>query len=83
MVLCTVSELTQYVEDAGWRIEYLKNRRFQSLRTIALWKENLDRVYGDRQPPGQLGSLRSLVDTALRSPIKWCQSFPLIDIVAD
>ncbi|MGK7876621.1 MAG: hypothetical protein AB4426_26005 [Xenococcaceae cyanobacterium] len=45
-------------------------------------RNNLDRAYGDREPPGQLAILRSLVDTALRSPVKWCQSFPLIDIVA-
>jgi cyclopropane fatty-acyl-phospholipid synthase-like methyltransferase len=83
MVLCTVSELTQYVERAGWKIQFMQDRRFQSLRTIALWKQNFDRVYGDRQPPGQLGWLRSLVDAALQSPVSWCQSFPLIDIVAD
>ncbi|MDB9518585.1 class I SAM-dependent methyltransferase [Roseofilum reptotaenium CS-1145] len=83
MELCTVSELTQYLEQAGWQINYIKNKRFQSLRTIALWKENLDRVYGDRQPPGQLAILRALVDAALRDPVGWCQSFPLIDIVAE
>ena len=83
MVLCTVSELKQYVEEAGWEIKFMQNRRFQSLRTFILWKQNLNRVYGDSQPPGQLGILRTHVDTALKSPIAWCQSFPLIDIVAE
>jgi cyclopropane fatty-acyl-phospholipid synthase-like methyltransferase len=83
IVLCTVSELVRDVEEAGWKIKFKQNRRFESLRTIILWKQNLDRAYGNRQPPGQLSSLRSLVDAALPSPIKWCQSFPLIDIVAD
>lgn len=81
--LCTVSELVRDVEDAGWKIQSIQNRRFYSLRTIALWQQNLDRVYGDREPPGQLGVLRSLVNAALPSPVTWCQSFPLIDIVAD
>jgi cyclopropane fatty-acyl-phospholipid synthase-like methyltransferase len=83
MELCTVSELKQDVEQAGWQIELMQNRRFQSLRTFVLWKENFDRVYGDNQPPGQLGILRRMVETALRDPVGWCQSFPLIDIVAD
>lgn len=83
MVLCTVSELVRDVESAGWKIKFMQDRRFQSLRTIALWKQNFNRVYGERQPPGQLGILRSLVDTALKSPLRWCQSFPLIDIVAE
>ena len=83
MVLCKVSELVRAVEVAGWKIQSIQDRRFYSLRTIALWKQNLDRVYGNCQPPGQLGSLRSLVDIALRSPISWSLSFPLIDIVAD
>lgn len=83
MVLCTVSELVRNVKEAGWKIEVMQNRRFYSLRTISLWKQNFDRAYGDRQPPGQLAILRSLVDTALRDPVGWCQSFPLIDIVAD
>lgn len=83
MELCTVSELTQALEQAGWKIQFRQNRRFQSLRTFVLWKENLERVYGDRQPPGQLAILRNHVNTALRDPVAWCQSFPLIDIVAD
>lgn len=83
MVLCRVSELVRDLESAGWKIKFMQNRRFQSLRTFVLWKQNLDRVYGKRQPPGQLAILRNHVDTALKSPIAWCQSFPLIDIVAE
>ncbi|MGD1912326.1 MAG: SAM-dependent methyltransferase [Rivularia sp. (in: cyanobacteria)] len=83
IVLCRVSELVRDLESAGWKIKFMQDRRFQSLRTIALWKQNLDRVYGDRQPPGQLGILSSLVDNALKSPLRWCLSFPLIDIVAN
>lgn len=83
MILCTTSELKQYLEQAGWEIKFMQNKRFQSLRTIVLWKQNLDRVYGEIQPRGQLATLRSLVDIALQSPLRWCQSFPLIDIVAE
>jgi len=59
------------------------HRRFESLRTITLWKQNLDRAYGDREPPGQLSYLRGLINETLKSPIAWCRSFPLIDIVAE
>ncbi|MFG6094552.1 class I SAM-dependent methyltransferase [Leptothoe sp. ISB3NOV94-8A] len=83
IVLCTVSELVCNLESAGWTIQSIKNRRVYSLRTILLWQQNFERVYGDSEPPGQLGVLRGLVDTALRSPRGWCQSFPLIDIVAN
>ena len=83
MELCSHSELVQMVEHAGWRIQSMRNRRFQSLRTVQHWKKNLDRVYGNRTPPGQLGILHNLTETALQSPVGWCQAFPLIDIVAD
>ncbi|MDB9373321.1 SAM-dependent methyltransferase [Nodularia sphaerocarpa] len=83
MYLCKVSELVADVEAAGWKISFMQDRRFYALRTFALWKQNLDRVYGDRQPPGQLGILRGHADTALRSPLIWAKCFPLIDIVAD
>jgi len=38
IVLCTVSELIQDLEKVGWEIKFMRNRRFESLRTIALWK---------------------------------------------
>lgn len=82
MVLCTVSELVEAVESAGWTIDFMQDRRIFSLWTVTLWKQNLDRVYGNDQPPGQLSSLRNLVEIVMRSPVGWCQSFPLIDIVA-
>jgi len=69
IILCTVSKLMRDVVAAGWKIRCVRNRRLESLRTITLWKRNLDRVYGDRRPPGQLGCLRGLVTEALKSPI--------------
>ena len=83
MLMCTVSELIHFVEAAGWKIQSVQNRRFQSLRTFVLWKQNLDRVYGERQPPGQFDILRRHVDAALSSPMNWGHSFPLIDIIAN
>nr|VFK13518.1 MAG: Cyclopropane fatty-acyl-phospholipid synthase [Candidatus Kentron sp. LPFa] len=83
ILLCSVSELAHDVEAAGWEIRWMRDRRFHSLRTLSLWKQNLDRIYGEREPPGQLGVLRDLVDAALPSPVEWCRSFPLIDIVAE
>lgn len=83
IVLCTVSELVRDVEQAGWKIRSMRNRRFESLRTIHLWKENLDRVYGNREPPGQLNCIRRLATAALAAPLAWCHSFPLMDLVAE
>ena len=83
MELASQSEFVAGLEEAGWRIQSVKNRRFQSLRTITLWKQNLERVYGQTQASGQLVTLQNLTDIALRSPIHWCQSFPLLDIIAE
>jgi cyclopropane fatty-acyl-phospholipid synthase-like methyltransferase len=83
MMLCTVAELQCALEEAGWRICSLQNRRFQSLRTIILWKKNFDTVYGDQTPPGQLAVLRNLVEGALPNLFAWGQAFPLIDIIAE
>lgn len=83
MVMITQSEFVALIEQTGWRIVFKRNRRFQSLATILYWKKNLDRVYGERTPPGQLGVLKNMAETALRSPARWCQMNPLIDIVAE
>ena len=83
MVLCTVSQLKQDLAQAGWRLHSLHNRRLASFRTVSLWEQQLDQVYGESDPSGQLGCLRNLVDGALAAPVRWCQSFPLVDVVAD
>ncbi len=83
MKMVTPSAFVAMVERAGWHIIFQQNRRFQSLPTILYWKKNLDRVYGDHTPPGQLGALRNMVETALQAPARWCQFNPLIDIVAE
>lgn len=81
--LISVSELTASLEAAGWRVKFTQNRRFKSLRTVALWHENLNRIYGDSPPPGQLAVLKSLTDIAMSNPVEWSTMFPLIDIVAE
>jgi cyclopropane fatty-acyl-phospholipid synthase-like methyltransferase len=83
VVLCTVGELQCALQEAGWRIVHLRQRRFESLRSLVHWKNNLQRVYGPTEPPGQLGQLRGLVTRALRDPIRWCVANPLVDVVAD
>lgn len=83
MTLCSQAELVNDLEAAGWRIQFLENRRLQSLPTLLHWKQNLDQRYGTQPPPGQLAMLRGLTDTALAAVIPWCQAFPLIDIVAE
>lgn len=83
MEMISPAEFVAMVERAGWRILFQQNRRFQSLPTILYWKKNLDRIYGQQAPPGQLGTLRNMVETALQAPARWCQLNPLIDIVAE
>lgn len=84
MHLCTVSELTQALGQAGWKIQFMQNRRFQSLRTAVLWQQNLEGIgRKDACSSEQFISLQGLVSAALSDPIRWCQSFPLIDIVAE
>jgi cyclopropane fatty-acyl-phospholipid synthase-like methyltransferase len=83
MVFCTPEELQTWVDKAGWSIRHIANRRFQALRTIVLWGRNFDNVFGSKETRGQLQLLRDLVRTALKSPVAWCQSHPIIDIIAD
>ncbi|MEM7058127.1 MAG: class I SAM-dependent methyltransferase [Pseudomonadota bacterium] len=83
MQLCTVSELTKAVEQAGWTIKSLSNRRSQSMRTLELWDQNLKRTFGGTPPAGAFGAMHSMIVNAGRDPIGWADSFPLIDIVAD
>lgn len=83
MRLCTVNELLEAVEAAGWTIKRCHDRRPQSMRTISLWKKNLERTFGDMRPPGAFAPLHDLIENALSDPAGWAKSFPLIDIVAD
>jgi hypothetical protein len=83
MIFCTQSELLDDLKQAGWRVRSMRNRRFQSIPTLFHWKKNLTQIYGTDTPPGHIGILKNLTDTALRDLGSWCQSFPLLDIVAD
>ena len=80
---CTPSELRNAVQAAGWSIRRMVDRRFQSLRTLFLWKKNLASLPATYRESGQLGILAKLVDEALADPIRWSRAFPLIDIIAD
>ena len=83
MWLCTVSELTDAIEQAGWTIRSVNNRRPQSMRTVSLWKQNLDQTFANGRPPGAFAALLSLCENAQADPAGWANSFPLIDIVAE
>lgn len=83
MVFCSTSELVRDVEQAGWRIQSIQDRRPQSIPTLVHWQKNLDRVFGDRLPPHHLNMLGQLHKEAFKSVETWWKAFPLIDIVAD
>ena len=83
MIFCSDTELEQMVEAAGWRILKRRNRRFQSLRTNMLWQKRLEQVYGNIRPPGQLGLLLDVVQSAEQATMLWCAKHPLIDIIAE
>jgi cyclopropane fatty-acyl-phospholipid synthase-like methyltransferase len=84
MILCTEKELYDMLVKTGWNITKKRNRRFQSLRTITLWDEKLQKVYGDSSPPqGHLANLKELVEYASESIMSWSINNPLIDIVAE
>jgi cyclopropane fatty-acyl-phospholipid synthase-like methyltransferase len=83
VALCTVQELCSALQETGWAIMYTRQRRFESLRSLSCWKNNLDHLYGTAEPPGQLGTLRAFVAHALHRPITWALANPLVDVVAD
>lgn len=83
MRLCTVSDLVELVTEAGWTIRSIRNRRFQSLRTLTLWRENIEANWPEGDPPAAIRDLLDLCRHALADPLGWAGNNPLIDIVAD
>ena len=83
MRLCTVSDLVELVTEAGWKIRSIRNRRFQSLRTFTLWRDNIEASWPNGDPPAAIGDLLDHCRHALADPLLWAGSNPLIDIVAD
>ena len=83
MRLCTVSDLVELVTEAGWTIRSIRNRRFQSLRTLALWRDNIEANWPAGDPPVAIRDLLDLCRHGLADPLGWAGNNPLIDIVAD
>ena len=83
MWMCTEKELEDIVKQSGWSIIKKTNSRFQSLRTVALWREKFHHIYKDRTPNGQLKELKQLVDYASQNIALWCVNNPLINIIAE
>lgn len=83
MLMTTPAELQQMILKAGWEVIYQRERRFQSLRTLKLWRENLENFFGSEPiPEGQMKCLYDLTEFALVDPLAWFLNNPLIDIVA-
>ena len=80
---CTPAELKAMTLEAGWSIREMRNRRFESLRTLVLWQERFKNLEAYGELDGQLRILRSLVSNALGAPLPWAINHPLIDVVAD
>ncbi|MDP3379649.1 MAG: class I SAM-dependent methyltransferase [Brevundimonas sp.] len=83
MRLCTVSDLVELVTEAGWTIRSIRNRRFQSLRTLTLWRDNIEAHWPAGDPPAAIRDLLDLCRHGLADPLHWARNNPLIDIVAD
>ena len=83
MRLCTVSDLVELVTGAGWTIRSIRNRRFQSLRTLTLWRDNIEANWPQGDPPAAIRDLLDLCRHGLADPLGWARNNPLIDIVAD
>jgi hypothetical protein len=83
MRLCTVSDLVELVTGAGWTIRSIRNRRFQSLRTLTLWRDNIEAHWPKGDPPAAIRDLLDLCRHGLADPLAWARNNPLIDIVAD
>lgn len=79
---CTYDELKTFLKNSGWRIGSIRSRRAESYATMLLWAKNLEAVYGNEDPPGQLLHLKSFVQYALENWVSWCRLTPLVDIVA-
>lgn len=83
IILATIQEIKQSLADAGWKIIVLENRRLQSIPTFHHWRENLERVFGQQEIPGQLRTLKQLCDIFFSNPVAWCKNYPLLAVVAE
>ena len=83
MYMSKVSELVHFLENTGWGIAFKADRRFHAIPTISFWKKHLENeINHGKKLDGQLHTLYTLVKSFEKKPIQWCQSFPLMDIVA-
>jgi len=73
----TPDQLREDFRVAGWRPTAWQDMRFTSLRTAALWEENLRQRFGDA-PPGHFAVLGDMLRAIRRNPIAWSLANPLI-----
>lgn len=83
MYLQTPDNLRRYLEQAGWNVIFMENRRSESRQTLLHWKRRLQAEYQEGTPPGHLGDLLKLSNHALLHWQQWARSHPLMDIVAE
>jgi cyclopropane fatty-acyl-phospholipid synthase-like methyltransferase len=73
----TPSQLQDEFRAAGWNPTVWEEVRFASLRTAALWEDNLRRRFGDA-PPGHFAVLYDMLRAIRRDPLRWALANPLI-----
>jgi cyclopropane fatty-acyl-phospholipid synthase-like methyltransferase len=81
MVMNSSTELRQMVEQAGWNIIHWRNRRPESMPSVAIWHSRLQNI-----PPGDdihLETLRAFCQRVLSCGPEWATANPLIECVAE
>ena len=74
-------QLRAELEGAGWRIRHWKDRRLETLPTVAVWHRRCQAVAVGRDH--HVDVLREWCEKTMRSPNVWGRSNPLIETVAE
>jgi cyclopropane fatty-acyl-phospholipid synthase-like methyltransferase len=81
MHMVSSEKLRSLVEGAGWTISHWRDRRLESMPTIAAWHQRLQAI-----PPGDdlhLETLRAWTARVLSMADEWAACNPLIELVAE
>ncbi len=84
MRMVSEDQLLKLVQENGWQVVSVSNRRMASVPTLSYWRKNLRALFGSQRPNGHLGDVWDMAELALGSPqqlVNWCQNHPLLDLV--
>lgn len=77
------SQIENALQTTGWHAIHAENKRFDSIPTFAFWGNGLNKLKQQNVAiSGQFDALERHVKAFQQAPAAWCQTFPLLNLVA-